>query len=261
MRAFVEVDEMVGLKSVEAGLQLRKSWARTCEVQICVFAQEAVFSGDDGGRRNRELVEEAAKLEGVDVVGSTPYVEGDREREMRNVDWAVELAIRERKHLDLHLDYHLDGGREPLVWYVLELLKKMRWVEKMEGKTICLGHCTRMTMFGREEWERLRSEADGLPISFVGLPTSDVFMMGRVRNEERWKDRERGTLQVLAMIQDLGLDAILGINNVGNAFTPQGATDPLEVASLGVGIYQAGTVNDAETLYVCVAPRKGTFDG
>ena len=43
------------------------------------------------------------------------------------------------------------------------------------------------------------------------------------------------------------------MNNVGNAFTPFGSGDPLQAASWGVGIYQAGTVTDAMTLYGCVS--------
>lgn len=35
-----------------------------------------------------------------------------------------------------------------------------------------------------------------------------------------------------------------------NAFTPHGNCDPLSIASLGVGIYQAGTKQDTEVLYV-----------
>lgn len=65
----------------------------------------------------------------------------------------------------------------------------------------------------------------------------------------------RGTLQVLQMIKKYGLNAAMGINNVGNAFTPQGSCDPLSLASLGVGIYQAGTKADAELLLQCVTNR------
>jgi hypothetical protein len=52
------------------------------------------------------------------------------------------------------------------------------------------------------------------------------------------------------MIKKYGLNAAIGINNVGNAFTPQGNCDPLNLASLGVSIYQAGTKADAELLLV-----------
>lgn len=254
MRAFVEVDSAVRFKGLEAALELKRRWQGRCEVQICVFAQEACFTSsgetEDEGEENRRLIQEATEMKGVDCVGSTPYAEGDEEKARKNVDWVVELAIRKRKHLDLHLDYHLDKSKEAMVWYVLKVLKREGWAEKGNGKTVCLGHCTRMTLFSKDEWMRLKGEVHGLRVSFVGLPTSDLFMMGRPDEGEGWKDRGRGTLQVPWMIRELGINAAIGVNNIGNAFTPQGSTDPLGVAGLGVGLYQAGTEQDAALLYV-----------
>lgn len=257
MRAFVEVDSVARFKGLEAGLKLKRGWQGRCEVQICAFAQEACFTNSrenkDEGEENRRLIEEAMELEGVDCVGSTPYVEGDEEKARKNIGWIVKLAMKKEKHLDLHLDYHLDKTKEALVWYVLEVLRREGWAEKGNGKTVCLGHCTRMTLFSQSEWKRLKKEVQGLKVSFVGLPTSDLFMMGRPDEGEGWKDRGRGTLQVPWMIKELGINAAVGVNNVGNAFTPQGSADPLTVASLGVGLYQAGTEENASLLYVSTA--------
>ena len=193
------------------------------------------------------------------MLGATPYVEDGEERTKRCVEWAVRTAVERRLHLDFHLDYHLEGGKEAVVWNVLEVLRREEWGKRMEGKTVCLGHCSRLTLFRGEEWERLRKEVKGLPVYFVGLPTSDLFMMGRPgkgegEGEEARDNRPRGTMQVLDMI-GMGLKCALGINNVGNAFTPWGNTDPLSVACLGVGFYQAGTAKQARTLYGCVSWR------
>ena len=254
MRAFVEVDAGVQLRCLEAGLELKRLWQGRCDVQLCVFAQDAVFSGEKADE-TRALVERAVGWEGVQAVGSTPYVEEGEEGARRNVEWVVGLAGRERVGVDLHLDYHLDAGREALVWWVLRVLRERGWVEGGEGRdgmrmTVCLGHCTRLTLFGKEEWERLRRELEGLPVYFVGLPTSDMFMMGRPGDGHGGKDRMRGTLQVVHMASELGIGVALGVNNVGNAFTPWGSADPLGVAQLGVGIYQDGTEEAAKVLYV-----------
>jgi len=95
-----------------------------------------------------------------------------------------------------------------------------------------------------------------LPISFVGLPTSDLYMMGRPTEGTSQLQRPRGTLQIPTMIKPpYKFSCALSINNVGNAFTPWGAVDPLKLACLGVGIYHAGTTSDAELLYECVSTR------
>lgn len=253
MRAFVEVDAGVGTKCLTAGFTLkqRAEDSGKCVVQLCAFAQLPLFTSspdDEDGLTIRELMQAAAGADFVDVIGSTPYVEADREKMKRNVEWMVALSIQHNLHLDFHLDYNLDPDTEPLVWHVIKTLKEKEWYEQTEGRTVILGHCTRLTLFKDEEWLKLKGEIGNLPISFVGLPTSDLFMM-------RTPSRARGTLDVPALIKDYGLNACVGINNIGNAFTPHGSCDPLTLACNGVGIYQAGTLKDAELLYECVSTR------
>jgi cytosine/adenosine deaminase-related metal-dependent hydrolase len=173
MRAFVEVDGDVMFKCLDAGLALKKEFAKRCHVQICAFAQLPLFSGKDDGQMVRKLMTEAAGREGVEVVGSTPYVEYDATKEKKNIDWITSLAMNAGKHLDLHLDYHLDPSKDASVWSVLDSIKAERWSEK-KGKNITIGHCTRLTYFKSEDWNRLKELIGQLPVSFVGLPTSDL---------------------------------------------------------------------------------------
>lgn len=224
MRAFVEVDAGVGMKCLDAGVKLkgRAEKAGRCRVQLCAFAQLPLFTtskGDEDGSVIRDIMEKAAVMSEVDVVGSTPYVESDRGRMERNVEWLVGLSVRHKKHVDFHLDYNLDPNIEPLVWHVIRALQGKDWNRSNQGRKIVLGHCTRLTLFSDSEWHRLEKEIGNLPISFVGLSTSDLFMM-------RTENRTRGTLDVPRLIKDFRLNACVGINNIGNAFTPHGSCDP-----------------------------------
>lgn len=242
MRAFVEVDGVVQMKCLHAGLKLKKQYEDQCEVQICAFAQLPLFSGQDGGAEVRRLMQMAAAEDGVGAIGSTPYVEDDGPKSKENVRWIARLSMQHVKHLDLHLDYFMEEDKLPLVWDVVKTLKDVGWPES-GGKQVTLGHCTRLSRFREEDWRCLRKEIAELPLSFVGLPTSDLFMM-------RTSDNLRGTLPIPELIHRYGFNAAISINNVGNAFTPQGNCDPLNLAQLGVGLYQAGTKKDAELLYV-----------
>ncbi|KAF2767819.1 Metallo-dependent hydrolase [Teratosphaeria nubilosa] len=254
MRAFVEVDAGVHMKCLNAGLELKKvaEDAGRMKVQLCAFGQLPLFSqsqDDPDGEVIRSLVQEAAVLGSVECIGSTPYVEADREKMKRNIDWMIDLSARTNTHLDFHLDYNVDPNTEPMVWHVLDSLKSHHWLQRTGNqRTIVLGHCTRLTLFSSSEWQKLHEVIGNLPISFVGLPTSDLFMM-------RTPDRRRGTLDVPTLIRKHGLNACIGINNIGNAFTPQGSCDPLLLACQGVGVYQAGTKADVEVLYECVSTR------
>ncbi|KAL8907165.1 MAG: hypothetical protein Q9207_001587 [Kuettlingeria erythrocarpa] len=254
MRAFVEVDSVVRFKCLDAGLMLKESFRHACEIQICAFAQNPVFSGE-GATEGRSLMEEALQRDGVDAVGSTPYVESDEDHMRKNIHWAVEIALRYGKHLDLHLDYNLDAGKEPLVYHVIDVLHEQQWIAQTKDITVVLGHCTRMTLFDKDQWHDLRSRIGNLPVSFAGLPSSDLFMMGKPSDSEGGGERVRGTLQLPQMIQQYALEGAIAVNNVGNAFTPQGNCDPLRLASMGVGIYHAGTKRDAEVLYELVSTR------
>ncbi|TPX17087.1 uncharacterized protein E0L32_003205 [Thyridium curvatum] len=341
-RAFVEVDRVTGTRGVAAAAELRRQFAGLVDVQVCAFAQDPVFSSssssssadhddDDGGENRREmeraLREHAAD---VDVLGATPYVEASRGTSLANIDWAVRTALERGLHLDFHLDYNLGDHDHrgysrpdelPLVYAVLCYLHAHDWVGRADpAKTVVLGHCTQLTRLAHDDLRDLAAliRAWKLPVHFVGLPTSDIYMMGRPAggsardggemldiealaestprdklgdfnthyermlaalrrrrhrrsgsrdrrepggggggddDEQAPHSRPRGTLQVPDLIKDYGLDACLGVNNVGNAFTPFGTGDPLQLASWGVGLYHAGTPADAELLYGCVSWR------
>lgn len=97
-----------------------------------------------------------------------------------------------------------------MVGEAIELLHKMKWPCDRNDhlyRTVVFGHCTRLTLFSKREWLDLRAKMKDLPVSFVGLPTSDLFMMGRPEEEEadQSTQRVRGTLQVLDIIQKYGL--------------------------------------------------------
>ncbi|KAF2733470.1 hypothetical protein EJ04DRAFT_577661 [Polyplosphaeria fusca] len=228
MRAFVEVDGCVQFKCLDAGLRLKEEFEDRCEIQICAFAQLPLFSGSDGGEEVRWLMTKAAARDGVDVLGSTPYVEQDENKMKTNIRWISAMSLASGKHLDLHLDYFLEEDKQPLVWTVLDTLKARNW-EDQSSKQVTLGHCTRLTRFKDEDWQRLRHVIGSMHVSFVGLPTSDLFMM-------RTGEGLRGTLPVVDMIEKHSLEAAIAVNNVGNAFTPHGSSDPLAIAMLGVGL-------------------------
>lgn len=247
MRAFVEVDAGVEMKCLNAGVKMKRKYEQEgrCVIQLCAFAQLPLFTSspnDEGAERIRRLMSEAMSKPGVDVVGSTPYVEDSKEKQQQNIDWLIDLAIEHDRHIDFHLDYHLDAEQEPMLWHVIETLKKKDFVKRTTQRTIVLGHCTRLVHFSPDEWKRLADEIADLPVSFVGLPTSDLFIHGQ-------------TLPIARLIKHRGLNCCLGVNNIGNAFTPPGSPDPLLLATIGMSIYQAGTQADAEMLYECVSTR------
>ncbi|KAI1751135.1 hypothetical protein F4782DRAFT_507033 [Xylaria castorea] len=265
MRTFVELDHVTGTLPLTTAIRLKKDFIHLLELQICAFAQDPICSTAHG-HQNRTIIEEAlVEFAGsIGALGTTPYVETSRDASLSNIEWAITTALKHDLHLDFHLDYTLDSpsslpSQRPLMYSVLDLLGRHRWAQiANKSKTIVLGHCTQLSMLDDAERKALAEAviASKLPIHFVGLPTSDIFMMGRPKSDSKSShNRPRGTIHVPSMITEFGLSACLGVNNVGNAFTPYGTGDPLQLASWAVGIYQVGTIREAELLYECVSNR------
>ena len=258
MRAFVEVDHIVQMKCLDAAIELKRHFAAACEIQICLFAQEPIYSGTHGAA-NRKLMEAAVFSEHVSVIGTTPYVESDEENTRKNIGWAIKVASDFSVHLDFHLDYNLDGSQITQTDLVAKQLESMSLYQRSQypfvTTTVVVSHCTRLTLYEKRDWQALSQRVQHLKLYFVGLPTSDLYMMGKPRSDKGGGERVRGTLQIPQMVQGYGIQGAIAVNNVGNAFTPYGSCDPLSIASMGVGLYHAGTKRDTQLLYECVSSR------
>ncbi|KAH7925904.1 Metallo-dependent hydrolase, partial [Leucogyrophana mollusca] len=244
MRAYVEIDTAVDFLCLDVGLTVSREWSEACDVQIVAFAQEALFSHSNAQKpgRNYELLVEAIGRPGVSVVGSAPWVEPSPALAKENITRILALAKENNLHADFHLDYNVDPQIEPMVWYVLDQMRALSWT-KATGKRVTLGHATRLGLFTTEEWAKLKLAMEELPLEVVGLPQSDMYMMGRASATGAIPLGGR-TLNAPQIWRRHGVHVALSVNNVENAFTPQGSLDPLSLASLGVGVFQVGTEND-----------------
>ncbi|PPQ77464.1 hypothetical protein CVT25_011332 [Psilocybe cyanescens] len=288
IRAHVEIDTSVGFACLEAALKLQCKYSAHCDVQIAIFAQEPLFDSVDHQKpgQNFSLLEEAAQRHGVSVVGSAPYVEPSIEQAKLNIGLIFDVAdARGVDQVDFHLDYNLDPNSEPLIYEVISQAKKRYQTKRgasdaatrssssssidVDGvdfdppnsndapishakrlrpcPRITIGHATRLQLLSAVQWRELVLAISDLPIVLVGLPQSDMYMQGR----SSWDDplgAPRGTLRVPYLFQKHGIEIAMSVNNVENAFTPQGSLDPLSLCTFGVGVFQAATPADIRTL-------------
>lgn len=188
-------------------------------------------------------------LNGVQAIGSAPYVEPDIVCAKWNIGLVLDLAFKHHLFADFHLDYNFDHSSEPLIWYLLEeLASRMRNSSWSSELSVCVGHATRLALFTPDDWDRYKRivEEASLPITLVGLPQSDLYMMGRGANPV-----PRTTLNVTRLAKNHGIHIAMGVNNVQNAFTPQGSADPLSLCPLGAAVFQSATQTDCDILLVC----------
>ena len=218
------------------------------------FAQEALFesANDTEPGNNYRLLLEAIDREGVEVVGSAPYVESSVSHAKKNLDLIIRAACSRSLHVDFHLDYNLDIKSEPLIFEVIARIKQYNYSLEHPELRITIGHATRLQLFTAEQWQNLIEQIGDLPITFIALPNSDMYMQGRAAKDTPL-GAPRGTLRVTRLAKEYGLEVAMGVNNVENAFTPQGSLDPLALCPFGVAIFQAATTEDLVLLLVSQA--------
>ncbi|KZS92907.1 Metallo-dependent hydrolase [Sistotremastrum niveocremeum HHB9708] len=250
MRAHVEVDDIVQYQCLDAAVQLKREFANSCDILISVFAQDPFWKSDDVNQSANltYLRESCLRTPEITSIGSAPYVENSPEKSLRNIQAVVDLALQHNLHLDFHLDYNLSESNEPMIFDVISELNRVQWSQRMPTKHITIGHATRLTLLDDGQLRELRLAISTLPISFVGLPQSDVYIMGRGDSRA-----PRGMLNVPILKREYDLDVAIAVNNVGNAFTPQGEPDPLSLCPLGVALYQASTPADCHSLLEAVS--------
>ncbi|THH10764.1 hypothetical protein EW146_g8271 [Bondarzewia mesenterica] len=256
MRAHVEVDKTVGLRCLEIALRLKEDFQGLCEIQVAVFAQDPLFDDphDEEPGDNYSILCDAARVPGVSVVGSAPYVEPQVAQSRRNISLLLRLAVELSLHADFHLDYNIDPSSPPLIYDVLKELKELDWAAQFPSDSIrkvTIGHGTRYSLFDSKQWEHLKFSVGDLPVSFVALPQSDMYMMGK-GGADRAILPSRGTIPV-PFVAGKELEVALSVNNVGNAFTPQGSVDPLLLCPLGIAIYQDASLRTCNTLLDCIS--------
>ena len=254
-----------------------------------VFAQEALFEGpsDIDPGENYAILCQAMKREGVSVVGSAPYVEPTIYQAKKNIQLIFKAVIDSQeafpRHIDFHLDYNLDPTAEPLIHEVIaqarmyysrcnldcasEYGKNISEVgsaqrnlnttprpcyenKHLARPSITIGHATRLQLLLPSEWHELRAAIGDLPITIVGLPQSDMYIQGRA-HQGNPLGPPRSTLRVPYIEEAYGIKVAMAVNNVDNAFTPQGTLDPLSsLVTFGVAIFQAATPKEVRTLIV-----------
>ncbi|THH08891.1 hypothetical protein EW145_g2390 [Phellinidium pouzarii] len=259
MRAHVEVDNIVNDACLKVGLKLRDKWTGICDIQIAVFMQDPIFNKkeDTSPGINASILANVLRNDpSLTVIGSAPYVERTRAQQLANIDFILSFSIQHNLHVDFHLDYDLTplpspgspSSSEPLIYHLLTRLTALHWAILTSNRLITIGHFTRLSLFSPTQLADLRARIADLPVHIVGLPQSDLYMMGR--DHMYLRGIPRGTLNVCALRAEHGFNAVMAVNNVGNAFTPQGVPDPLALCTLGVAVYQDGTPSGCKHLLV-----------
>ena len=230
MRTHLEVDPVIGLRSLDGILPLVDEYKWAIDIEICIFPQEGLLNnpGTD------ELMVEGLK-KGGSVVGAAPYTDRNSHRQ---IDRVFEMALEFGIDVDMHLDFGPDPNQLDLD-YVCDLTDKFKY-----GGRVAIGHVTKLSAADPERFkEKARRLADS-GVALTVLPSTDLFLMGRHQN--------RGVIRGVTAAHKLrceGVNCSLSTNNVLNPFTPFGDCSLIRMANLYANICQVGTHDDIVECY------------
>jgi cytosine deaminase len=155
MRSHVEVDPILGLKSMEALLPLKREYATGITLQLAVFAQEGITNQPG----TEKLLRQAMAM-GGDVIGSAPYVDPDPQR---NIEIIFDIAEEFDCDVDFHLDF-LDNDEPLQLPLVVAETQKRQW----QGR-VCLGHMTKLAGLPPERLQAIAADLQDAGIAVLAL--------------------------------------------------------------------------------------------
>ena len=236
MRTHLEVDPVVGLRSLDGIQPLIEEYKWAIDLEICVFPQEGLLNnpGTD------ELMIEGLKR-GCHVVGGAPYTDTDPPGQ---IDRLFEMA----REFDVDVDLHLDFGNTPEGMTIEHVCDRTE--EYGYGGRVAVGHMTQLSTLEVPELERITRRLADAGVAVTVLPSTDLYLMGRHQDHNVL----RGVVPVHKMLRH-GVNCNLSSNNVLNPFTPFGDCSLIRMANLYANICQVGQIDDTIECFDMVTRR------
>lgn len=225
IRTHVGIYPEVGLQAVEALLTVRERVRPWVDVQLVALTVELTTPA---GRQVEELLREAIRM-GVDVVGGCPHLDPDPRA---CIDASLDLAVRDGRLVDLHMDEQLD----PRVNNLPYLADRVR-ERGLQGR-VTASHCVSLGTLPAGEARAIADDLADAGVAVVCNPQTNLYLQARGVHTAA----ARGLTAVRPLL-DAGAVLAGGGDNVQDPFNPLGRGDPLETASL---LVTAGHLTTAE---------------
>ncbi len=217
IRAQCHVDREIGLKHLEALVQVREICSELITLQIVAFPQQGLTNHPD----NYTLFQEALR-NGVDVMGAAPNLDRDQygKTDFRaHIDMALELAVA----ADVDLDVHVDLAIPPSI--TLDELETVylarRVIEYNYENRVAAGHVSALGCASPDIAQKAIEIIHDARLHVVCQP--DLYRLGR----EDEQNVRRGLTRVKELLNH-GVNVTYASNNVRDALRPTGNFDLLE---------------------------------
>ncbi|MEA5152803.1 MAG: cytosine deaminase [Oscillospiraceae bacterium] len=232
IRSHVDVTDPK-LTAMETLLELREELRDVMEIQLVAFPQEGILSYPDGKR----LMTEAVKL-GADCVGAIPHFEFTREYSVESLNFAMELAAKYDRLVDVHcdeIDDEASRGLETLAARALEMQMFDR---------VTASHTTAMHSYNNAYVLRLMRLLKMSRINFVANPLVNTHLQGRADSYPK----RRGVTRVKELTA-AGINVSFGHDDIFDPWYPLGNGNLRDVVFMGLHVCQMMGYGDIMEAY------------
>ena len=210
------------LTAMEALLELREELRDTVEIQVVAFPQEGIDSFPNG----RQLMEDAVRM-GADAVGAIPHFEFTREYAVESLNFAVSLAEKYDKLVDVHCDEIDDEQSRGL-----EVLAARAYESGLKDR-VTASHTTAMHSYNNAYVTKLMRLLKLSEINFVSNPLVNTHLLGRMDTYPK----RRGVTRVKELLAE-GINVSFGHDDIFDPWYPLGTGDLRDVVFLGLHVCQ-----------------------
>ncbi|MEP4196553.1 MAG: amidohydrolase family protein [Aliishimia sp.] len=140
----------------------------------------------------------------------------------------VRQAFLMAERFGLALDFHVDEGLGD--FNGLEIIADIA-LETLTQIPILCGHAVSLMDRTAEDFARIADKLARADISICALPTTNLYLQGRTTGTP-----DRRGITKLQELREAGVQIVVASDNVGDAFCPTGAHDPMQalyIATLG----------------------------
>ena len=221
VRTHVDVTDPT-LVAMEGLLELREEMKGTVDIQIVAFPQEGIMSYPNG----ETLMENAIKM-GADCVGAIPHFEFTREYSVESLNFAMKLAEKYGKLVDVHCDEIDDAASRGL-----ETLA-CRAYEMGMGEMVTASHTTAMHSYNNAYVTKIFRLLKMSKINFVSNPLVNTHLQGRMDTYPK----RRGVTRVKELLA-AGINVSFGHDDIFDPWYPLGDGNMRDVVHMGLHVCQ-----------------------
>ena len=237
IRTHVDVGTGVGLRSVEALVQVRDDVAARGIADLQVVALAAPPLGGAAGAPHRRLLESAVDA-GIDIIGGSPDIDPD-------LPGATIAAFDVAERARLPLDLHCDQSTDPHLFGLRDII---RLTNERDVVAVVASHCVSLASQPESVQHETAELMAAAGIGVTTMPLTSLFYFG-------W-DQPVGPprgLTAIRVLKEHGVVVAAGADNVRDVFFPLGRFDPFETASV---LAMAAHCSPAEAWAMCTVDAR-----